>query len=1663
MADNETEDLMLTTAQLASLKNAGLTEEQVNILQEYLYKYKNRGADDYAQFVIPFIAMNDGHTPAQIKATSKGLYKDVQRNPFLRKSGVFSQDGTIEDIDITPLVYYGTLQQAKIAPTLENIDVKLYYKEPALTKVPSTTPDGIPADTYIWRELPVGFHVYNNDTVYGYEWLVLQNDYADTDGIYNLHMNIEDGLGVCKFAGTQAPINLAGVQYKIIITAKNLWNREFSLIDSMPLLHNLNSNSDSLAPTVNAVKEYYANCVETLRAVAKELFVADAANPVLFADKDGVIISKLEIGDIENLEEYVTTLNDDYYDHENFGIENAARDEQNRLVGPHGIKNTGATGNINANVVAGLGLSNGQQAVSENITSGFAYIPYVGSDDAIGLGTVLKFYKHGANETPVPVYKRTFEALTNKNILNIADVVMDSSLSEVLYSLSVGTTSFNASIAKDDSGEIVLKLSKGNEQSNDVHLKTKKISTDSINVGNATIDETAVNYWNGASTIAYKLPISELLGIKIKDFRNGAGSILVPNRDTDADGFPVEALNTESLEGHDLKLAAKEFTEDGFNSPEAVEAFDKLGSALQALYELPLGTYEYKRGQAEYKEQIGIFVERVNQFRDNLLEIRGEIAEDARGMPTSNNLLVHKRNTLLRSAHSNVIDADKGCGVESNVTDQGSDFTERVNNNAYTYTDEEVKSIAHYFDILTGKKELSQEIRNTVGVLLKAAKETQERLLDIETAVYGFDALTLPGTDESKQTFVNEHIAEDLQAVLNNSPLLLGLNRLMRAVCLELYDTTDLESIDAEIRSVVKDSDSLASKVTVKSRMDSIDDILSDLMNQASALSKYYIENITNDESAHTYTELYDAEDANPRVLESNHEIIDETKASTEVESLLANLKDDHSDTSDVDHGRAWKTLPSTDDLTDEAKSSVAFAEVAASAYKHTPTKEESGIVRVPRTETTEHDDYDKDGNKHTRTWNGFVVEKDEETGSYHPVYDTKAVAWDTAKLERINKKLSEVTKTIYGTDDVTASLPNRTEVLRRNITNLIDDLYPNRNFDVEKVLNNPYADSDIRVPFKKSNTQNVAEGEIRAANVDEPAETEEHVSIITHIDNELFNFKLESSIFKGAATDGISPKTEAFLKDPYSENTQVAISNGDIVFDSSKLMTDLDIPKNFGTYFKAFSRLDYIEDVLGLKNTYSTKLFATSIIDAVGIDLDSSDASVLNDPVGNVTVDTLDVPRAADKTLLNNYLLEIAYSEATSIENTAINPQMALATNCGYVLTRKIKPIQDRVSTLESFADEVSKGLEIVSKRLGNTNYNSENTEDKHNNKRFETQNVVTVLDNLASAVNGQKREALVYDLDLSESFKLKDASTGLFADCTEHNRDLWRIVQNSKDVTKSVYNITSTSTGTFTGYYTLEGVLATEVDVLNLTDTNLKGIYKLGDKWTIKVAYIASSATNYNTATLDGSDYNHLICLGSKGTVTGTQLAEFYKEDIVASDVLTNSGGWQNQTEYNIYKTMNNLFKQMLNRPSGKPSSINGPLYYQAMLMAHPVGSIYIAKNSSTTPSDLFGGTWSPLDSNTLLQVVAWSSVAGDSKGTQDVNVTVGGDGFHNHEYIDTVPVSFESGGAASILGKISVSSDETTKVTLSEDGTGGRHGHTASGTVATSRINAWLRTGA
>lgn len=1175
--------------------------EEIRKEIEDLLKYRKENytdSSDEQNFIIPFIAMNDGKTPAQIRAQSKGIYKDIQRSPFVRKTGVFTEDGTIQDIDISSLVYYGTLQQSKIAPTLENIDVKLYFREPALTKVPDNTNSADPntyADKYIWREAQPGFHVYNNDTVYGYEWLILQSDYVHTDGIYNLHMNIEDGLGVCKFAGTQAPISLKGVQYKIVITAKNLWNREFSLLESMPLIKSLDTRTDDLAPSVNAVREYYEKALETLKVVTQTLLVKNSEAEILMQNKDGgIYIKNLTLGEIKDTEDFIKGLNDELKEHISQTVDDVLLDEEGKIIGVHGLVNKGAKGNLNAKSLAGATLSNGAQSVQEDVDP-LSYIPFVDKFDTIGYGTTVKQYKRSSGKEPVPYYQTVLAANDTQQTLYLTRTSLRDELKNLVESVIVGATTINYRFATIDKVP-TLKITSGKAENGDVNLQVAEVSTDLIDFGGGfQITANRVAYWNGQSSIAYKNPHSELLNSKLKTIKKGAYAILTPNIDKDADGNPVANLNTTTINSGRDELIVPDCSV-------AVTAWTKLGSALQALYELPLGTYQYKRGGKEYKEQLGVFIERVNQVRDKLAELRGS-GEDATGIPNPDVIVAHKRNTLIKAKSENILNRTDGLGDLSKV---GDEYLSRMENNAYTYTDEEVKSIVNYLNLITSKDELSQEIRNTVGVLLMAAKETQERLLDVETAVYGWDAKTVPGSDKAKKEFINGQIAEALQDQLNNSPFLLGLNRLMRAILLELYDTTDLEKIDAEIESRVTDSDTLGEKATVKSRMDQVDEIASVLYSQVSAMIKFYSENIASDESSHTYREMTSFDKATKRI---SAEGLTEDTSIRDAEKI----KDDHSGAVDIDVDRTWKNLPAKADVETDVKEAVGFGKVADSAHKHTPNLDETGLVRVPvKAQDTDnvsegdvdHTDVSKyvkseenESGETRRFWDLYKLDKSKTgytddyaaAGTYNPYFKTKLVAWEQAKVERMNTKLSELTKTIYGTDDVSMKYPNRTEVLRRNITNLIDDLYPNRSFKIENpitVIND--SDATFFEPFKTSKEQNPKEKSAASTTTDEVS-ARTHTSLLTWFDNEIFNFKVTNH-FVGKVLD--SGKG-------YNSNKQIELLDEGINFSTKSLITDTTpFSADYGTYDKAYSRLDMLENLIGVEDCYITNLYADDITD---------------------------------------------------------------------------------------------------------------------------------------------------------------------------------------------------------------------------------------------------------------------------------------------------------------------------------------------------------------------------------------------------------------------------------------------------------------------------------
>lgn len=1168
---------------------------------EILFFNKEKYDTDDANFVIPYVSMNDGHTPAQIRYEDDGIYHDIPRSPFKRITGKIGEDGKIPDIDITSLVKYGSLEQAKIAPTLENVDIKLYFREPNLKKVKNNTKNtGLYADSYIWREAQPGFHLYNNDTLYGYEWIVVQDEYSSMDGVYNLQMNIEDGLGICKLAGTQAPISLKGVQYKVIITAKNLWTREYSLMeDTFPILTNLDSDSDDFAPSLNAVKKYYREKVVTKNAVVDETLTVAEKTTI---DEKGVNTNSIKTKDIE-VEGKEIVYKEDLLDHINNTVKNPAKDEKDELRGPHGIANEGIDGNIDAKTLDGLELGTGARSVTQNKKFP-AYVPFVDEDNFIGFGNDFGFFtKRNSKDEPAtklanlnlvagraPINSVMQDAFIESLKINGAD------FSGFVKTLVVSNENFN--IAYVPGNTPAIEITSGVAFSNNVEVKVGTVSaksmiTDSLKIGSATLNKDNILPLLNGSSIAYKRVISELLPYNVK---KAASSYLEPNLKYDADGELVHGLETMDIEGNNLLVSPdlkNHIPTDSEVLSKDKAAFDKLGSALQAIYEMPMASYVYKRGQDEYKQQLGILIERVNQIRDTIEEARGSNIDEF----DPKNYVVHKRNSMVKSSVRNV-----GAGKSEGV---GALTEDRVLQNAYTYSDEEIKSIIHYLDLTTSKKELQQEIRNTVGILLKAAKETQERLLNVETSIFGWDSPTIPGPNEDREAFINSHIDESLRDSINNSSMLLGLNRLVRAICLELFDTADLERIEAEEESRVTDTEN--SKVSVKTRMDQIDEVMSVLYNQSSAVVKYYMENVINDEAGHSYVDMYTAKNAQIISEEGQEE------ADLKINGVSHDLYKDS-----YDEGRKWKNLASKEELSDASKAEVGFAQVSKNAHKHSPNESETGIVRIPSIVKKnsedisegeiEHEDVSKylENNKVLRNWQLFKVDKTKNSiaddyaanGTYAPIFKSKLVAWESAKVERMNLKLSELTRAVYGVDDVVASFPNRTEVLRRNITNLVDDLYPNRSFSVEhKVDIQGDATAEIYKPFKKSNktlSENFESGKLVSKenpSVDEGS-LETHKSIIPYFDSEIFNFIIENH-FKGKGLKTGKAGSE------YKEGKQIDMGTQNrIIFKTDDLVTD-EIPFNdkYGTYHNAFSRIDMLEDILGVENAYISSLYEDNIL----------------------------------------------------------------------------------------------------------------------------------------------------------------------------------------------------------------------------------------------------------------------------------------------------------------------------------------------------------------------------------------------------------------------------------------------------------------------------------
>lgn len=1370
-------------------------------LAYYYMKPQGDGSDpvrtrDESKFIIPKVTFNDGMNVAEIKATPDGIYHQMPRLPFIRSVGNINEDGTINNLDVTRLVHYGTLEQSRIAPTLENIEVRLFVREPQ-TKLYEDIKGqtGKFADDYVWREIPKGFQLYNNDQIFGYEWVILQDDYAASnwvgidengkpverrDGLYVLHMNIENGLGICKFGQNAQPISLKGAEYKLIVTAKNLWEREYNLMEVEDLAETLDMDNDTMAPTVTAVKRYYEKEV-----VTKRLEVTDANGKTqAVVDENGTRIEKLSVGTIEvdgkdivyeaeQFAEHLAQTADGKYE----GIdENGNKVE---IKGVHGIYNKGVEGNIDARTLGGLKVSDGARSLSKNTADG--YIPYVQDTGDTDIGLNLNRYSYAHEDGKLAELVMSNVVILNKDANRLLDTttIADKDITQYVKQLNFGTTVIKATLdQRTDKLDIYLKEGTAATSKNINIHGINSIDANEIVLGSQVLTAAVVQQLVGGSTVALKNVFSELLRYKPTTYS------LEPNTSRDAEGNPVGTYTPAegTYDYKDLTLKVSE------------TAVKKFSSALQALHELPLALWQYKYGSEDYKEQLGILIERVNQTRSEI--------------ETDPAMFSHKRNSWMKSNNPTLLDAEDGYDesgsyghkhepgetdvYEGTANEAHDSLTEdrRIASNSYTYTKEEVDSIVNYLNLITSKKELQQEIRSTVGILLKAAQETQDRLLDVETSIFGFDADTVPG---DKLTAVGDNIATELAPKINNTPLLLGLNRLMRAICLELFDTTDLEQIDAETKSVLGDSDNLQTKVTLASRMDKIDELIGDLIARYNGLVRFYEDALNHAELRRTYEHLSQngenviSKDAS---LIEQDEILEEGTVATHDRTITQ-----------VDSTGTWKTLPSKEDLVKSDENFVGYSERNTeheNKHRPNPGKDgEVGIVRIPEFEDAKFpfqvSVIGEDGKQVVKDVTIRQIKYDYNTGK--PYFKSQGVAWLDSKVERINLKLSEVTKAIYGLDEVGHELPNRTETMRRNITNLVDDLYPNRSFAVENKLKNdlynPFENStDIETGSKNINKDGEVI-ELTNQKGDEKIDVQ-HTSIIKHLVDDMYSFNISQKYLPVGAVEinelvGEETYWPQIIKDIVNGSS---ISDHTISFDASHLTSEVEKTNGVRSFSEAYSQFDLLRDVIGVKNVWVNELSASKTLWNLfsGWEPTSMKGTLVNISDGKELEDT--------NVLTPNWRSELAFNKASygknedgnsgklTVEEGEVSRELKFTGYTDTVLSRKEKDLASRITTVEAALDSTAHFVKAVvdngSKGLNTAALNQFGRTDCEDKARFEEMNIEDSLSKAVHGVNaGDNNMWTIFNTDFEECNKWEDHK-----EVREHNLAIMNLIKNDYEI---------------------------------------------------------------------------------------------------------------------------------------------------------------------------------------------------------------------------------------------------------------------------------------
>ena len=734
------------------------------------------GNSDFAEsFIIPQVNYKSrfseenttGYVAAQIKWLPEAVYKEMPRTPFVRRLVTLEGDdkkSTIPDIDITSLMIYGPDEDRMQVPDLEALDIKLFVD----VDKTSTSRN--------WVQLEPGFHTVNNFEYYGFKWTVKQIDKVDASHPYGTYVlravysgtenedteHIDDSvLGVCMQADPFAPpVPLAGYEAKVFITKHDYYSRQFDV-------ENLFGDYVKESVTDAAGNPWEGNAVSG-SAVRKDI-------------KYKVRTDRLAISDAESNEGtvdaylksiYIQSVKDDIDETNVKSIDSQVR---NKFLNLRKVQSDIRFSNPTGNDVWNLDYFRGaleyftsDETVNENHLEArianrpFALMPYFifGKHESAKVADDELLKTLGAQDSveyPHGIVNKGFRGTLNARQLQGAHL----GYGEYIFSQNADDT-INTEDSGAELGHTTITIPYIQKYGNKYTMRVGNVlkqyhGTNLLDTEELSLDASAGilskkhTFYPNVNT--YKETFGGLT-LKVDNEREEF-DFLVGNSDDDF--ATVKALNlTPSsirykylLHSYQNDNADTTYLTD-YSAKDKTSTFDEpMNEALQAIYELPLATFQYNRNfekvadydkDSYFKRFFGIIVEQ-----------------------TANTSKKFKTEETIKNSTS-------------------------VDDVEYTYTDAEKESISEYIKLLTDDKEASLNTNNAIGILLKAAKETQERLLNLEVSTYGKDSPTLPGADEKNENFT----ANDQKSTVA------GLNRLVKALCREVFQDADPSNIDGK-------------------------------------------------------------------------------------------------------------------------------------------------------------------------------------------------------------------------------------------------------------------------------------------------------------------------------------------------------------------------------------------------------------------------------------------------------------------------------------------------------------------------------------------------------------------------------------------------------------------------------------------------------------------------------------------------------------------------------------------------------------------------------------------------------------------------------------------------------------------------------------------------